>query len=190
VQRRCAVLSERVRRQAGRQHYANGSAIIVSRSMSHLAAIGIGKTRDKAGIFGQQRFNCGLVGGPAGRKQFYVGRTSFHKQLEEVVVAELFGDVVRRHVPAERPLINGSTGLLIDHRRILVAYPHPNAVGIGVEMFADEIKIAKRRSHEDVRPAPALDQVARELLAVAYHVLRRRGFVIHVTGINVCAVVQ
>ena len=57
-------------------------------------------------------------------------------------------------------------------------------------MFANEVGIAERRGHQDVGLAAAPHQVARDFLTVAHHVLRGSGFVVHVAGVDVRAVIQ
>src|SRR5688572_30054574 len=93
-------------------------------------------------------------------------------------------------MPTERPLVDGSAGLRIDPGKILVAHPHANAARIGGEMVADERGIAERCGHEDVGPAAALNEVARNLLTIADHVLRGSGFVVHVAGVDRRAVIE
>ena len=58
-------------------------------------------------------------------------------------MTELFGDIVRRNVPAKRPLVNRSASLWIDHGKMFVVDAHANAVGIGVKMFQHEFGIAE-----------------------------------------------
>ena len=57
-------------------------------------------------------------------------------------------------------------------------------------MVADEGGITERGSHEDVGPAAAPNQVTRDLLAVADHILRGGGFMIHVAGVEVRAAID
>src|SRR5439155_4293633 len=115
-------------------HHTDGREVVVPGGVSDLAAVGIGKTGGQIRILSEQGFDGGCVVRPASSEQFYIGRAAFHKQPEDVVVPELFGNVVRRDVPAERPLVNRSAGLVIGHGKILLTHTQTNAVGIGVEV--------------------------------------------------------
>src|SRR5262245_39872222 len=105
-------------------------------------------------------------------------------------MSELFGDLMRGHVPAKRPLINGSATSVVDHGEILVAHAHADAVAVCVEMPADEIRVAEGSAHEDIRLAATLNQITQYGLAIAHHVLGGGGFVIHIASVDAGAVIE
>ena len=57
-------------------------------------------------------------------------------------------------------------------------------------MVVDEGGITERGSHEDIGLAAAPNQITRDFRAVADHVLRGGGIVVHVTGVDVRAVIK
>src|SRR6185503_13834365 len=57
-------------------------------------------------------------------------------------------------------------------------------------MFADKAGVPQGCRHEDVRLATASNQVADDLLTVADHVLGGSGFVIHITGVDLGALIE
>ena len=101
---------------------------------------------------------------------------------------ELSRDVVSGEMEAESPLIDRSASLWVELGETVVIDTGVNAIGVGVEMSADEFDIAEGGSHEDIGVAAALDEKARDLLAVTHHVLGRGGFVIDIAGVDIRAV--
>src|SRR4051794_1467302 len=57
-------------------------------------------------------------------------------------------------------------------------------------MLADQIQIAERRRHQNIGLASAPNQIPQDVLPVAQHILCRRGFMIHISRIDVRAAVQ
>ena len=57
-------------------------------------------------------------------------------------------------------------------------------------MPAHQRQVAERGGHQDVGPAAARDEIARDVLTIADHVLRRRRLVIDVARIDVGAAVE
>src|SRR6185503_9075416 len=91
---------------------------------------------------------------------------------------------------AERPLVNRSARFVVGHRKITGVYAHAHALRIGVEVFPDETLVAESRGHENVCLTSALNEIARDFLAVADHVLRGSGFMIDVASVDVSAAIH
>src|SRR4029078_5306993 len=127
---------------------------------------------------------------PARSEKSHLRWTAIHQQTEDIIVAELSGNIVRRDMPAEGPLVNRAAGFGVVHRDPLTAHAHPNALRVCIEMSADEIRIAEGRRQQDVGLAATLYEITRPLLTIAYPVLRGRGFVVHVARIDVSPTFQ
>ena len=54
----------------------------------------------------------------------------------------------------------------------------------------DQLQVAEGGGHQQIRPTTLPHQEPRHFLAVADHPLRRRGFVVHIAGIDFRAVAQ
>ncbi len=74
--------------------------------MGNLPPICLGKLCNEPGIFREQFLDCRFIGTPARSDQSHILRAALDQQPECVFMAKLFGDVMRRHIPTERPLIN------------------------------------------------------------------------------------
>src|SRR5438552_3663441 len=105
-------------------------------------------------------------------------------------MVEIFRDLLRRDVPAERPLIDRATVFVADHRETFVAYAHSDTLRIGVEMFAGESEITKGGGHKYIGLASALYEIADDFLALGNHVLCRSGNVIDIKGVNVRSMIE
>src|SRR5258707_1102974 len=105
-------------------------------------------------------------------------------------MTELFCHIMRRDVPAEGPLVDRSAGVRVDHRKIFVTYSQANAVGVSIEMMVNQVFPSKRCRHENIGFAAASDQTGYDGLPIANHVLRGRGFVVHIAGVDVGAMIQ
>ena len=105
-------------------------------------------------------------------------------------MAELARDGVRRLVAAERPGVDRSAGARVRHREVAPIDGRLDARGIGVEKRAHAIEVAERGGHEDVGPAAARDEKARDVLPFANRVLRRRRLVVDVEGVDVGTVIH
>ena len=184
------MLAKGIDGQTGSEHQADGREIVVAGSVSDLTPRCIGQSREEIGIPGKERLHSGLISGPAGGEQLDFGRAAFHEQTKNVVVVELPGDVVGRDVKAEGPLINGPAGLWVEFWKPVITHARMDAVGICIEMSADEFGITEGGSHQNVRLATALNEVTRNLLAIAHHVLRRCGFVVDIARVNIGVVIQ
>ena len=112
------------------------------------------------------------------------------EMLEDRFVPELFGHIVRRDMETEHPLVNCSAALRIVFGEEFVVDADANTVRVGVEMPASKSGVAEGCSHENVGLAAAFDQVTRDLLPIAHHVLSRRGFVIDIARVNIRALIQ
>ena len=104
-------------------------------------------------------------------------------------MTELLRHIVRGHVPAEGPLVDGSVRPWVDHREVFVADAQPDAIRVTIQVTANQFGIAKGCRHQEIGFATAFDQTGGNLLPIADHVLRRCGFVIHVTRVNVGSLV-
>ena len=69
-------------------------------------------------------------------------------------------------------------------------YAHPDAFGIGAEMFLDKADIAERGGHQDIRLRAAANQIPLNLRARAHHVLRWSGFMVHIERIEIRALMK
>src|SRR5437763_10787006 len=113
MERSSAMLAARTDGETSREHEANGRKVIVSRGVGDLTAIRAHYCADEIWMVPEKGFDSGLVAAPASGEQFYVGRAAVHQQLENFFVSELFGDIVRRDVKAEHPMIDMSAALWV-----------------------------------------------------------------------------
>src|SRR5690349_24344257 len=97
-------------------------------------------------------------------------------------MAELPRNLMRHLVLAEGPDVNGAAGALIPHGEIFPGDRGANGGRVGIEMFANEIKVAERGGHQNIGATATLDEIAHDVLSVADQVLRRCGRVIDVEG--------
>ena len=91
---------------------------------------------------------------------------------------------------AERPDVNGATALWIFLWERFVVNDHPDAGGVGLEVFLNDGEMSKSAGHEEIGLAAPLDEEARDGLAIADHVLGGSGFVIDVARVDVGAVIE
>src|ERR1044071_3495577 len=190
VQGRAAVLASYICWKTRSKHQADSRQIIVPGSISDLARIGIHQAGSEARMFCEQTLDVSFVANPAGRNECHVRWAAAHEEVEYISMPKLFCNFVRRNMEPQSPLIDCSAGPLIAHWKIMLIDANADALRSSIEMPRDQLGVAKRSGHENVGLAAALNEETDDFLAITYHVLRRRGFMIDIQSVDVCAVVE
>ncbi len=97
---------------------------------------------------------------------------------------------MRRLAGAQGPVVDGSAAAWVLLRKVDVRDRGTDRGGLRVEVPNYARLVAECRSHEKVGPAAAFDQIAHHGRPLPHQVLRRRRFVVHVTGVDIGAVVE
>ncbi len=79
MERRSTVLAERIDRQTGREHQADGGEVIVPGGIGDLTGIRINHPRSEGGMGRQQSLHIGFIIQPASGEQFYIRRAAAHQ---------------------------------------------------------------------------------------------------------------
>src|SRR2546429_3426355 len=69
MERRSTVLAERIGRQTGREHQADGGEVVVPGGISDVTGIPIHNARSEGGMGGQQSLHIGFIIQPASSEQ-------------------------------------------------------------------------------------------------------------------------
>ena len=115
---------------------------------------------------------------------------ALHQHREDLVMPELARNHVRGLVAAKRPDVDRTAGACVLHGEVLGRNPRANGRGISIQMSAHQLGGAECGGHEDVGGAAARHEVAGDILAVAYHPLRRCGLVVDVACVDNGTVLQ
>src|SRR3954454_6192874 len=99
-------------------------------------------------------------------------------------------NVMRRNMPPQSPLVDGSATVRICLWKEFFIYAHANTTRVPIEMSSDEISVSDGRCHEEVRLASTFDEEANYFLPVTNHVLSWSRFVVDVEDINLRSMVD
>src|SRR5687768_9768114 len=101
-------------------------------------------------ILREQCVNGGFIVEPRIVDEPHFLRAAVHEELEEFMMTASFGDLMRRNMPAESPLIDRPSGFSSNHRKIFLTDTDANAIWVRIKMFFSERDVSERRSHQEV----------------------------------------
>src|SRR5687768_8254689 len=110
MQCRGVVLAATIDRQASFQQQADRGGVIVSRGVRKLAQFGRSEQMHDLSILREQCVNGGFIVDPRMVDKPYFLRAAVHEELEKFVMTASLGDLMRRDMPAESPLIDRPSG--------------------------------------------------------------------------------
>src|SRR5262245_17094897 len=113
-----------------------------------------------------QRMDSRLIGLPARNEELHLRRAVFQEQPMDFLVAKLPRHLMRRNMPAERPLIDRPAGSRVDFRKIMVIHARSDAVRRRNQMPSHQDIVSERGGQEDIRAAPVSNEETNNLLAV------------------------
>src|SRR5688572_29302824 len=110
-------------------------------------------------ILREQYVNGGFIVEPRIVDEPHFVRAAVHEELEGFVMTASFGDLMRRDMPAESPLIDRASGFSPYHREVFLTDTDANAIGVRIKVFFSERDVSERRSHQEVSFATALNKI-------------------------------
>src|SRR3982751_3777607 len=100
-------------------------------------------------------------------------------------MAEVAGNRMRALVRTESPDVYRAAGVWVLHRKIPRRHGDVHRRWVRIKVLADQGIVSESGCHQQVGLAAACREQPRDVLSLAYRILRRCRFVIHVTRIDV-----
>ena len=184
------VLAAGVDWQSGFEEEAEGGKIAFTSGVGQRARLIFCDLRDDVRMAGEKTFDGGFVVKPAVVDELDVGRAAIEEEFQDVFMAKLFRDLVRRDGAAKCPDVDRPAGVGIGHRKRFVIYALKDGFGICIEVLLDEFEVAESGGEEYVCFGASLDEETRDFRMFADEVLSGSGFVIDVFGVDFGAVIE